>query len=152
MERQNSEAKQWGQQRTNKIYPTIAAHRSTKTKTPEDTLSAFTNFLGKHKAPEEVTEPGQTQPSTDTADQLYKRFGMSRNDTNRTLQMCGLTPGQEDQLPSWFSEIAEKNLSTDGKRNIIKILFKGNIPYEEHNIPATPTILDLAIKRNWIGD
>ena len=152
MERQNNEAKQWGQKRASTIYPTIAASKAKTTSSSADTISEFTKILGVHKPTDSADRSSTTTAPTDAADVLYKRFGMSTNDLNRTLQMCGLSPGQEDQLPSWFSEIAEKNLSTDGKRNIIKILFRGNTPYEEHEIPGTPTILDLAIKRTWISD
>ena len=57
--------------------------------------------------------------------------------------MCGLSDGQEEMLPSWYEEIAEKNISADGKRTIIKQLFKKNLKYEEHPIPTTPNIMDM---------
>jgi hypothetical protein len=52
----------------------------------------------------------QVQPS-DLAEQNYKKYGMSEGDLKQTLQLCGLQQGQEEQLPAWFSQIAEKNLS-----------------------------------------
>ena len=155
MERQSMEAKQWGQLRTNVVYPSVTS-RQQKVKNPStiDMTSALTKIIGQQNPKDtDGTPPARPPPpSTDVADQNFKKFGMSEGDLKRTLQLCGLNTGQEDQLPEWFSQIAEKNLSTDGKRSIIKILFNGNFPYEEHEIPATPTVLDLAIKRTWIGD
>ena len=150
MERQSPEAKQWGHHRTNVIYPQITSLKA-KEKGPPLSInmtSALSKIIGKHKTVDPGDAPSTTtqmQPA-DVAEQNYKKYGMSEGDLNRTLQLCGLQPGQQDQLPEWFSQISEKNLSTDGKRSIIKILFKGNFPYEEHEIPATPTVLDLAIK------
>jgi hypothetical protein len=157
MERQSMEAKEWGKLRTSIVYPSVITQRQKEKGTASvEMTSALTQMIGQQNNDKNNnnTPPAQTQQSTstDVADQNYKKYGMSENDIARTLQLCGLTTGQEDQLPEWFTQIAEKNLSTDGKRSIIKILFTGNIPYEEHDIPATPTILDLAIKRTWIGD
>ena len=152
MERQSIEAKQWGTTRTTTIYPKTTEERNAQAKTstppPSTALTALTKILTKHT-------PGNTPaptPPTDADDSIYKKFGMSGGDMARALQMCGLSEGQEEYLPQWFSDIAEKNLSADGKRSVLKILFKGNVPYEEHDIPSTPTILDLIIKKSWIGD
>jgi hypothetical protein len=151
MERPSIEAKQWGRLRTATIFPKTMEKRTSKpaaTASPPTTaINALTNILTKH------TPTNTTSTTTaDADDSTYKKFGMSGGDLARALQMCGLTEGQEEHLPQWFSDIAEKNLSTDGKRNVIKILFKGSIPYEEHDIPTTPAIMDLIIKKSWIGD
>ena len=92
--------------------------------------SVITKIIGQQNTKDtNGTPPAQIHPpATDVADANYKKFRMSEGDLNRTLQLCGLNSGQEDQLPEWFSQIVERNLSTNGKRSIIKILFNGNFP------------------------
>ena len=159
MERQSSEARTWGRLRTTNVYPMTTSEKTnsmaTTTNQPNQAITALSQILGQHgtTAGNQAGTPTQSTPSTlDANENNFKKYGMSEGDLARALQMCGLLPGQEDHLPTWFHDIAEKNLSADGKRSIIKILFNGNIPYEEHEIPSTPTVLDLAIKKNWIGD
>jgi hypothetical protein len=99
MERQSPDVKQWGQQRTNLIYPKISALKS-KQKGPAnvDMTSALKNLISKQNTTNQSANPGTaaTAQPADSTEQNYKKYGMSKGDLNQTLHLCGLQQGQEE--------------------------------------------------------
>ena len=50
---------------------------------------------------------------------ICKSFNMAEPDLLQTLLLCGLDQGEEEYLPAWYKDIAVKNISTEGKGQII---------------------------------
>ena len=153
MERTGPEASAWGIQRSTMIYPSIQNLSNTDNNQRGAPPSSDINALAQAINNSVKSTPTSTQGETDDDDTArYKKYGLCDADLKRILTMCGLAEGQEEMLPLWFEQIAEKNISADGKRTIIKQLFRKNLKYEEHPIPTTPNIMDMVLKKSFGGD
>ncbi len=72
-------------------------------------------------------------------DLLYKKFGIRGADMEVYLTQCGVTAGQEEELPKWKSEMAPQKLSEDGKDRVAKRMLALVCFYEDHIVLPHPT-------------
>ena len=66
--------------------------------------------------------------------------------------MCGLTEGQEEFLPSIWEELAESNLSKEGKNLVIRERCRSNLKYDDAPVPLLAPLLKTIRTREWSGD
>ena len=66
--------------------------------------------------------------------------------------MCGRIEGQEEMLPEWISLLATKNMSTDGKRVVIRKVLQENLRCPENPIPMHPALVKMLIAKEFTGD
>ena len=158
LERQHPDAKKWARDRAQKLF----GHGQTQiqgnhgrgqglSSNPTDiALLAQALVAAKQTAPVPVTPDRTTEDDTDP--DTFKTYGLCRYDLNRFLHMCGYKEGQEDLLPDWIPLIATKNMSTDGKRAVVRKLLQENLRFPEHPIPLHPTIMKMLIAKEFTGD
>lgn len=77
---------------------------------------------------------------------------MCEADAERILEMCGLQAGQYNNLPTWYSSIATKNITKEGKHVIIKTLLTNNLRIDDHPIPITPSLIQMIVKKAFTGE
>ena len=156
-ERQHKDTKQWGKDRVHQIYPSLKLDRSSNASMSTSTiqellalLQASNNGVGQNPqaAPAQDVQGRETEDPYAT---ICKRFNMAEPDLRHTLLSCGLDEGDEEYLPTWYKDIAVKNIFTEGKGHIIRSLFK-ELTYDEHPIPALPTTVTMLINKAWVGN
>ena len=154
-------AKVWAKDRVMSIYGHNATNPSSPARpappigslapTSPDSVAAFATALAQFAAAQPTTQQPATPVTPDAAADTFKKYGMSIPDLERTLKLCGLTTGQEDQLPGWFQQMAAPKISTNEKNIIVRDLFD-QIPFEDYRIPHLPFTEEMIQKRNWTGN
>ena len=156
-ERPHKDAKQWGKERVTQIYPDLPrGHNgpaSMSTGHLQDLLAMLTALNKATGFGNPQTAPAQEETGAveDPYSAVCKSFNMAEPDLLHTLLLCGLERGDEDYLPTWYKDIAVKNISTEGKGRIIRSLFQ-ELTYDEHPIPALPTTVTMLINKAWVGN
>ena len=77
---------------------------------------------------------------------------MAPSELKRLLLMCGLEKDQAEFLPAFYTDIAEKNLSKEGKNLIIREICHSANKYEDAPIPLLAPLLKTIRHREWSGD
>ena len=151
LERQHPDAKRWARARAQKVFAHNPGTGQATGQLPNQSdLSMLAQALvaAKQQSAAPVT-PDQTK---EVQDDVFKTYGMCRYDLNRFLCMCGRKEGQEDMLPEWISLVATKNMSTDGKRAVIRKVLQENLRYPENPIPLHPALIKMLIAKEFTGD
>ena len=154
--RQHKDAKTWGKDRVNQIYPSLkqdqASGQNMSTSTIQELLALLqASTRGRGHNPQAAPTQDEPRDMEDPYAATCKKFNMAEPDLRHTLLLCGLEPGDEEYLPTWYTEIAVKNISTEGKGRIIRSLFT-DLTYDEHPIPALPTTVTMLTNKAWVGN
>jgi hypothetical protein len=85
-------------------------------------------------------------------DQVAGLSGMSQQELESTLVMCGFPPHSPAAvLPQWFLDHAEKGMTDAYKLTILRKHIMDNFHYDDAEVPLTATLLKNINKRNWLG-
>ena len=114
-------------------------------------MAAFAMVLAQFASNQHQPQQQFTPVMPDAAAEMFKKFRMSIPDLECMLKLCGLTPGQEDQLTAWFQQMAAPKISTNEK-NIIVQENCDQIPFKDYRIPHLPFTEEMIQKRNWTGN
>ena len=98
-----------------------------------------------------VPDIDRESKTDDPQDLIYKKFGIRGADMDVYLTQCGLTAGQEEELPKWKSEMAAPKLSEDGKDRVAKRMLALRF-YEDHIVLPHPTIIKMIRKGRFTGE
>ena len=150
LERQHPDAKKWARDRAKTLFAhSIEAGPASGQHPTQSDLSLLAQAL---VAAKQAATPITPEKTKETADDVFKTYGMCRYDLNRFLHMCGRKEGQEDMLPEWISLVATKNMSTDGKRAVVRKVLQENLRYPENPIPLHPALIKMLITKEFTGD
>ena len=156
-ERQHRDAKQWGKDRVHQIYPAVTLGQAQgsdrmSSSTLQDLLALLrASPNGRGNNPQSAPTQDDQGEVEDPYATTCKKFNMAEPDLHHTLLLCGLDVGEEEYLPQWYTDIAVKNISTEGKGRIIRSIFT-ELTYDEHPIPALPTTVTMLINKAWVGN
>ena len=138
----------------NQTTPHLATTPTTRTYTVEDieraaakgAVEAYKEFVEKQTTTQ--TKSKAKEPS----DKVAETFGMCRSEFEKLLCMCGLAPGEEDELPTIWQQLAEDNLSKAGKKSIIKAQLRNVVHFEEEKITPFATLIKMIANRDFEED
>ncbi len=105
------------------------------------TINLMAQFMEHIKAGKETgtaASTGDGGASEDPYKLMFDKFGLLGEDMTIYLRQCGLSDGQEDELPAWKACMAAKNLSDDGKHRIALGMLD-QMRYEDHPGPSNLT-------------
>lgn len=160
----NADARKWRKLRFLQVYNSIASTTtSAPPALPPPTPPATTTTPTIVWGPEEIrrlieaARSGAPTPSaaptpTPTIEATDHFMGYGEVPFNRLMTLCGLAPGQEDELPSLWKDINAKGLSSVDKNTIVRENFDKRVLYKEAKIPPLATIITMVAKRNFVGD
>ena len=141
-------ARKWANERARAIVPsaTTRPNPPATLPSPRNTLEEILRSLAMKAntpGPNHDPEEGYTDASLD--------LGMCNTEMKKTLQMCGLEPGEESLLPAWMRLVAEKGTNDNTKNQIIIAALKKGI-YDDAEITVHASLLQMIRKRKWMSD
>ena len=98
------------------------------------------------------TNRGRGNDDEEKKDEDSIILGMSRQELQSTLIMCGKDPNDHHSLlPQWFQDCAEKGMTEAYRLCLIRKHIMVTYKYDDAEIPITSTLLKNINKRNWLG-
>ena len=115
-------------------------------------INLMAQFVEHMKAAKEPAVAASDGGNADDPDKLlFEKYGLRGEDMTIYLKQCGLSDGQEEELPAWKARMAAKNLSEDGKQRIALSMLE-QMRYEDHPVKPHPTIIKMIMKGKFTGE
>ena len=71
---------------------------------------------------------------------------------NRLLLLCGLVPGEEDQLPKIWPKLALQGMTKSDKKSVIKLLLEEEVWYKDAKVQSYTQLVTMIMKRDFEED
>jgi hypothetical protein len=144
-----NEAKTWAGQKFKASFPTLMPPPAPQNQgLPADLATALAALLpaaaGLARAPAPVQEEEKKDDGT--------ICGMSKEECETTLEMCGLSRDSEPELlPSWLKSCASKGMNEQYKLILIRKHIMSTTYYDDAEVPLTSQLIKMVNKRSWVG-
>jgi len=145
-----AEAQTWATTCVRFLLPTyLAQNPADGTAGPQGlTSELLATIIRETRAPTVVTPP--TTPDKDT-EARKKHFGLAQSAYDQLLVQCGLLNNDEDEMPNLWGEMAEKDLSTEDKNNVVRAAL-GTVKYKGAKIPDITPIIKMIRDHQFQGE
>ena len=134
-------------------YPYPPAQTNFSEETVQKLLSTILNArLEERPTPATTTAAAPTTaPEEDESSTWTKKLGLSKRGIEERLRFCGLSQGQESDLPPYIAELAEKSLTRPEKEGIIRDHVERYKFYQTHQVNMVPAVMKAIVDHNWAG-
>ena len=153
VERRSNALKKWCAKRTLELCPGLSApapmQPTQAAPTAPNMEDMFRQFLAMQQAASATTARA---PEEKKAEEPATKLGMAPSELKRLLTMCGLEDGQEEFLPGIYADLAEPNLTKEGKNLIIREACRRHVKYDDAPVPLLATLLKTIRNKEWSGD
>ena len=156
LERPTPALREWGATRAFQLCPTLRTNAPPLQAQPPaapagpSMAELFQQFLDMQRAATTTPAAGPAEEKKD--DSAATTLGMAPSELKRLLTMCGLDEGQEEFLPHLYTDLAEPNLSKEGKNLLIREVCRRNVKYDDAEIPLLAPLLKTIRTKEWSGD
>ena len=149
------EAKQWNNDKPSTLEA-LPIRQTVEKPTPHAAKSFTVDNIAKsaatgaiHAYEECKSNKKESVGTPASKDKLVETFGMCKSEFEKLMTMCGLAPGEEDELPELWKLLAEEGLSKAGKKSIIKGQVKKVVHYEEEKLVLYAPLIAMIAKRDF---
>jgi hypothetical protein len=130
---------------TEQSQPAQAQVTSTSTWTPESFLQAFAALKATSSTASSTSEETKETATKET-------LGMGTYAYHLLLDLCGLAPGNADEILPLWKQLSEKNLSKADKTSFVRRALENNVKWSEAKILPLNAILTMVVNRTWEGE
>ena len=110
----------------------------------EDNLAIPTNYTSS------ATATKSSDESSEKSNPAHK-VGLATSAFNKLMTMCSLKPGQEDEIPQLWKDLADKELQKNDRQSIVIDALTSKAIYDDVRVPPLLTIITMIHSRNFEG-
>ena len=163
---QTADSRRWGREVFQRLFPALTTPTHTQTTaiamTPQTGLDpAITQLIMQMLQNQQTTtallannrpHAGEEKKEDDQLFNIQTTYGLSQQEAEATLVMCGLTTtASPTLLPEWIKNCAAKGMTDQYKLTLIRKHIMANTIFEDAEVPLTTELLKMISKRNWLG-
>ena len=152
MDRPSPDCIRWTTRRLATLLPNLHQPKPSPTAHP----SRFTfpdeikHIIEQSRVASPTTTNTTTASPTDT--DTNNALGLADIAYDDLLRLCGLSPGEDDELPTLWTSLYASRIKKSDQRLIVRKALRSNLRYVDAEIPTTTTLVDMIIERNFSGD
>ena len=138
----------WKKRKQAAMFPEIFARTAPTTTPPAWSEEAIINLIKAARASPQEEKKDDDESTTDTRSTL----GLSTLAFRKLLIMCGLSAGQEDEIPNMWQQLNEKNLQKVDKIAIARNALESDVQWKGAKVMPLHSLLTMLVMRTWEGE
>jgi hypothetical protein len=134
------------------LFPTLLSNNTTPTTQTEPSEWTADKLIALAKAGISVRSSAEEKKDDDNSDSSSSTLGLSKTAYDKLLSMCGITAGQEDEIPPLWVQLNEKNLTKVDKQAIASKALLTTVQWRDAKVKPLAPILKMIVDRSFEGE